>query len=312
MTQPTSIPRRTALAGLGALGLTAGAGVTAASAAPKDAKKGNGPLIGKARRGELHVMSFNIRYDRSGTQPGQADYWGERKPLVTALVKAEQPTLLGVQEALFHQLSAIEAGLPRHRMIGYGREGGSAGEYSSIFYDADRLAVLEWGQFWLSDTPSVIASATWGNQVTRVVVWARMVDRTTNTEFLAINTHFDHESENARVKSAQAILALAAKHPKLPVVVTGDFNSTAKDSGAWRSMVASGPLVDTWEAAGRRLTPAYGTFPNYRDAQVGGNRIDWVLVSPTVKVLEAAINIQRFSGRYPSDHTPVQAVIRFA
>lgn len=304
---PSPVSRRSALAGLGALGLGA-AGVSASNASPK--KDAGAPLIGKARRGELHVMSFNIRYDRSGTRPGQADYWGDRKPLVTRLVKAEQPTILGVQEALYHQLGAIEAGLPGYRMVGYGRDGGSGGEYSSIFYDPKRLTVIEWDQFWLSDTPRVIKSATWGNNVTRIVVWARMVDVTTNTEFLAVNTHFDHESEPARQKSAQVIVDLAKQHKELPVVVTGDFNSPAGDSAAYSTLVGSGAFKDTWEAAARKLTPAYGTFPNYRDPAVGQRRIDWVLASPAVTVLEAAINTATWKGRWPSDHTPVQAVIR--
>ncbi|MBB3090386.1 hypothetical protein [Nocardioides albus] len=69
-------------------------------------------------------MSFNIRYDREGTQPGQPDYWPERKPLVTAFVELEKPTILGVQKAEFGQLGAIEAGLgPKYRMLGFGRDG---------------------------------------------------------------------------------------------------------------------------------------------------------------------------------------------
>lgn len=309
--QTSTFSRRTALAGLGALGVGA-VGITAADAAGRhDTKQGSKSLIGKARRGELHVMSFNIRFDAEGTTPGQADYWGDREPLVTRLVTTEQPTLLGVQEAEFHQLGAIERGLPEHRMVGYGRDGGSGGEYSSIFYDAKRLAVLEWDQFWLSDTPDVIGSATWGSNVTRIVVWARMVDRTTNTEFLAVNTHFDHESENARVESARAIVDLAAEHKDLPVVLTGDFNSDAPGSGAHTTLVESGAFLDTWTAAARHLTSAYGTFPDYEDPVVGAKRIDWILVSPGTTVLEAAINTTTYAGRWPSDHTPVQAVIRF-
>lgn len=308
-----SVSRRTTLAGLGALGLSA-TGVTAAAASSDTpsgwGRRNKGPLIGPTRHRDLHIMAFNIRYDQEGTQPGEPDYWGDREPLVTRLVKVEQPTVLGVQEALYHQLEAIKQGLPEHRMVGYGRDGGSHGEYSSIFYDSQRLTVLEWDQFWLSDTPDVIGSATWGNNVTRIVTWARMIDRSTDEEFIAVNTHFDHESEQARLNSARMIVDLAQEHADTPLVVTGDFNANAGDSAAYTTMVESGVFVDTWEAARKQLTPAYGTFPNYQDSVVGGDRIDWVLTSPGTTVRKAAINTATYRGRWPSDHTPVQALIR--
>lgn len=301
--------RRTLLTGAGLTALAAGLGPALPAQAEENTR---GRLIGRARRHQLHVMSFNIRYDRSTvTQPGDPDHWPDREPLLIRLLRLEQPTLLGIQEALYQQLAAVETGLPGHRMIGYGREGGSHGEYSAIFYDPDRLAVLEWDQVWLSDTPRVIGSKTWGNNVTRIVTWARMVHRHDGTEFLAVNTHFDHQSENARVKSAEALVALRQQFPGLPVVLTGDFNSTAHNSGAYRVMVDSGVYRDTWDVAERKLTPAWNTFPGYQEPIEGNNRIDWILVTDEVRVLEAAINTFRVNGRYPSDHTPVQALIEF-
>lgn len=301
------IDRRSTLAGLGGL---AAAGVIAGHAPTASASPSGRPLIGPAKGRDLHVMSFNIRYDREGTAAGDPDYWPEREPILTDFLALEKPTLLGIQEGLYSQLPAIEEALPRHRMLGYGREGGSRSEYSSIFYEAARFTVVEWDQFWLSDTPEVMGSATWGNRVTRIVVWARMRDHRTGKEFVMVNTHFDHESEEARVKSAQAIAALVATFDgKLPVIVTGDFNSTAGDSGAYTTLVGSGTFRDTWVTARRRLTDAWGTFPNYKDPVLSANRIDWVLATPRVRVAAAAINTYRQNGRYPSDHTPVQALV---
>ena len=39
-------------------------------------------------------------------------------------------------------------------------------------------------------------------------------------------------------------------------------------------------------------------------------RIDWVLASPGVEVLEASITATRPGGVFPSDHLPVQATMR--
>lgn len=301
------ISRRTLIAGAGvAAGLAVAAHPALAEASTRR------PLIGKASRTQLHVMSFNIRYDRSNvTQPGDPDHWPERRPIMIELLKLEQPTLLGVQEVLYQQLAAIEEALPEHRLVGYGRQGGSHDEYSGIYYDPARIEVLEWDQFWLSDTPKVIGSATWGNTVTRIVTWARVRDLYSGKEFAMINTHFDHQSEPARVNSAKAMVELInGGLSGLPLIVTGDFNSSSHNSGAYATLVDSGELIDSWDTAEKQLTPEWNTFAGYRDLVEGGNRIDWILGTDEVRVRKAAINSYREDGRYPSDHLPVQALVQ--
>ena len=316
MPHPHQLSRRGALGAAAALGATlGGAAVVGTSASAAAARRtSEQPLIGRARGADLHVMSFNIRYDREGvTQPGEADHWPDRAPLVTAFLELEKPTLVGLQEAEFNQLPAVEAGLgKRYRMVGFGRDGGAAGEYSSILYDTERLTLEWWDQYWLSDTPDVISSRTWGNTVTRIVTWARFTDHETGRRFVHVNSHFDHQSENARVRSAQTVLAQTRGHQAegLPVLFTADANAAAQQSAPYDVMVTEGGMLDTWLVAPERLTPAWGTFPNYQPPVEGGTRIDWVLTTPDVQVLAAAINPWTLDGRYPSDHTPVQALVR--
>lgn len=269
------------------------------------------PLIGPATGRALHVMSYNIRFHHSSTRTGDPDHWPDRAPRLARLLRLEQPTLLGVQEALHHQLPAVEQALPAgYRMVGYGRAGGSKGEYSAIFYDARRLELLEWDQFWLSGTPELIGSTTWGNDVPRIVTWGRFLDRGTGAELVLVNTHFDHDSEEARDRSAQALVDLVHSFPPgTSVVVTGDFNAEAGGSGAYATLVGSGLLADSWTAAEERLTAEWGTFPDYGEAVEGEERIDWVLAGPGVRVRRAAINTARFAGGHPSDHAPVQALV---
>lgn len=304
------VSRRTILTAAGALGALGASAALAVPASAQTAGAGR-PVIGRARGELLHAMSFNVRYDREGqTRPGEPDYWPERAPLTTEFLRLEQPTILGVQEVEFNQLSAVEEGLGRHyKMVGFGRDGGAAGEYSAIFYDARRLTVKWWDQFWLSDTPKVIGSATWGNTVTRIVTWAELHDSVTGRDFLHINSHFDHQAENARVRSAQVVRDQIAE-TDLPVVFTADCNAAAEGSATYDVLVAEGGLQDTWLAADRQLTPYAGTFPNYGTPNPDGTRIDWILTSPGVEVRAAAINTWTRDGRYPSDHTPVQALLK--
>ena len=163
-----------------------------------------------------------------------------------------------------------------------------------------------------SITPDVIGSATWGNEISRMIIWARLRDVETDTEFAAINTHFDHQSEPSRQKSAEAMVDLfeGGELDGLPTIVTGDFNSPAGDSAAYTTLVTDGPTVDTWETAAEQLTPAWGTFLDYEEPEEGARRIDWILSTEDVTTHEAAINVSTGTdGRWPSDHAPVQVLV---
>ncbi|WP_417233751.1 endonuclease/exonuclease/phosphatase family protein [Arthrobacter sp.] len=269
-----------------------------------------GAMIGPVDGTGLHVMSYNIRLERAETLPGDPDHWPDRRPLLRELLSLEQPTLLGVQEALGSQLDGVAEGLgPGYDMVGYSRDDDSGGERCAIFHDARRLELLAWDQSWLSDTPTTIGSATWGNDVPRILVWAQFRDATTGKVFVHLNTHFDHESEPARIKSAEAIVALADSFAGLPVIVTGDFNAEAGDSGAHAVLTRPGAFADCWDTTRRYASRAWGTFPGYEEPLEGGARIDWILTTPGTTVHRAGTNVWTRSGRYPSDHAPVQAVI---
>lgn len=267
------------------------------------------PLLGPAAGTALHVMSFNVRMPSHATPPGSPDYWPDRMPIMAEFLQRERPTLLGVQEAVPEQMTEIGRMLPGYRSIGGGREVGLLGEASAIFYDAERIRCEIDGQFWLSDTPDHAGSMSWGNSQPRIVTWGRMRDLRTGREFAMLNTHFDHESENARLRSAGAIADFIANElSDVPVIVTGDFNEAIDGAPAHRVLVESG-LAEAWALAQRKLTPDYGTFVDYEEPVVGDDHIDWMLVSPGINVDAVAINTFRQNGRYPSDHLPIQALI---
>jgi endonuclease/exonuclease/phosphatase family metal-dependent hydrolase len=274
----------------------------------------DGALIGPVAPPELHVMTYNIRRRLPHLMPGSPDRWSRRRPLVRRILAAERPAILGVQEALADQVSALADALgSAYRWIGRGRNPSGRGERGPIFYDADRLELTTWRQLALSSTPDVAGSRSWGNLVRRVVVSAEFTDLATGARVLAFNTHLDHLSSRARVESARYLVNLATTasraEPDAAIVVTGDVNADV-DSAVYRRLTETGVLRDTWEAARQRLTPQWGTFSNYRRLRRGGKRIDLILVGPRVVVERTGINAVRFDGAAASDHEPVQAVIR--
>jgi len=270
-------------------------------------------LVGAVAAPDLHVMSFNIRRRVPTLRPGSPDRWETRKRLVRRLLAAEQPTLLGVQEGLIDQVDFVAEALgPHYRWVGHGRHAAGHDEHNPIFFDTRRLELTAWRQHALSATPEIAGSRSWGNITRRVVVSAEFTDSATGGRVLAANTHFDHLSRRSRQNSAAFLLELVRSarvtEPDATIVVTGDLNSSVK-TAVYRDLTAVGRLVDSWDAAAERLTPAWGTFSGYGPRRRDGPRIDFVFVGPGVRVQRAAINAARFDGRAASDHEPVQAVL---
>jgi endonuclease/exonuclease/phosphatase family metal-dependent hydrolase len=266
------------------------------------------PLIGLVPPPALHVMTFNIlRRSRKIIQP-RVGRWTRRREAIAALLAAEQPTLLGIQEAMPDQARAVRDALgARYRFVGRGRERHWRGDGAPLFFDSERLELVDWHQRALSDHPDVPGSTSWGNLAPRIVVTATFRDRVTGTRFLALNTHLDHLSSPSRVRSAEVIREQVAWQP-LPAVVTGDFNAAAP-SPAYRALFAGDVLTDTWVAASVRSTPESGSFGGFGPPRPDGRRIDWIAVSPDIEVERAEINARTVDGRWPSDHVPVQAVV---
>ncbi|NQX12335.1 endonuclease/exonuclease/phosphatase family protein [Microbacteriaceae bacterium VKM Ac-2855] len=266
------------------------------------------PLIGAVPAPGLHVMSYNIRRRMPRAAPGTPDEWKVRKELLLRFLQTEQPSLVGVQEALAHQQSFVTAALgDTYRSVGRGRNADGEGERIPIVYDTRRLELLDWRQLALSATPFKPGARSWGNRIPRILVAARFRDRETRVEFLFVNVHFDHESEPARLESARMIASLAAEDD-LPTIVTGDFNAQV-GSAPYLELAASGELQDAWLIADEQLTPPWATFNGWGPISLEGKRIDWMLTSPSVAVSVVGVNAVRYDGRSASDHEALQAVL---
>lgn len=249
-------------------------------------------------------MTFNIRY---GTANDGDNRWEARRGQLFDLIRAQAPDVIGLQEALHFQIDEILAAVPGYRMVGVGRtDGGQGGEYAAILYRESRLSVRRTNTFWLSDTPDVVKSNTWGAALERICTWALFDDRL-GTPFYLYNLHLDHVSQPAREKSVGLLLdRIGAREPSLPVVVTGDFN-TGESNPVSKAML--GRFRDTF----RVLHPDemdVGTGNQFKLGMTTGDKIDYIFVEPATEVLSAEILRNAVEGRYPSDHFPVVAKIR--
>jgi len=204
---------------------------------------------------------------------------------------------------------ALAADLPEYDWIGTGRDGGSRGEFMAIYYQRERFEPLAYDHFWLSDTPEVIASSTWGNTNRRMVTSVRFKDRRSDKVFHLWNTHLDHALQHAREKAAELIKTRLAKMPSNePVILMGDFNAEATRNPVYDTLTQGIGFTDSWFAAAQRKNETLNSFNGFAKPVFNSARIDWILYRGDAEVTSAEVVVDGSpEGRQPSDHHPVLA-----
>jgi endonuclease/exonuclease/phosphatase family metal-dependent hydrolase len=271
---------------------------------------------------ELRVMSFNVRYSKGVPHEEAAENnWNDRKfprrDRAVRVIREDMPDVLGVQEARELQVVDLREALPEYDFYGVGRDDGKAGgEYAGIFYRKDRVMRADAGSFWLSATPEKPGTSfyTVPGAVPRLASWVRLRDKQSGREVLVLNTHFDHISAAARRKSATLIRERLSQLAKgVPAIVMGDLN-TPEDSAPLRELIGEAPsnrrLIDSYRAIHRERSPEESTFNHWKGTTTG-SRIDFILHTEEFKPTAAAILRTSYQGRWPSDHYPVTATLRF-
>ena len=251
------------------------------------------------------IMTYNIRMN---TPSDGVNAWPLRKDKVVGLIRFHQADIFGVQEALLVQMNDLKNSFPEFDCVGVGRDDGKeAGEFMSIFYKKSRFEKLDAGMFWLSPTPNK-PGLGWDAQCNRTCTWIKLKDKSTGKTFFAFDTHFDHVGKVARVESAKLILKYLAEINKenLPLVLTGDFNST-KDSPAIQQILTV--LNDTRDKCQSTPYGPTGTCGGF-GVKVFDLVIDYIFINSKVEVLRHGVLSDSFGMYYPSDHLPVLAEVQ--
>ncbi|UQB67357.1 endonuclease/exonuclease/phosphatase family protein [Epilithonimonas zeae] len=256
---------------------------------------------------DLKVMTYNIRLS---LESDKENSWDKRKEDALALMNYYHPDYFGVQEAVPQQMTDIKTTLKDYDYVGVGRDDGkNQGEYSAIFYDKNKLEVTKSGTFWLSETPEK-PSKGWDAAYNRVCTYAFFKIKKTGKQFLAMNLHFDHVGDVARVNSAKLILEKVKElNPKnLPLTLTGDFNLT-DDSEPIK--IISKSLDNAFYHSKKPHYGPIGTFTAFDVNTVPKERIDYIFVKGFDVLSNRTINDRRENLLYPSDHFPILADIKF-
>ncbi|MCC3355515.1 endonuclease/exonuclease/phosphatase family protein [Bacillus sp. REN16] len=250
---------------------------------------------------DIRIMTYNVLH----IDENPANKWEERKELIKKLIERESPDIIGTQECLYSQIRDIIEMLPEYEWLGLGRLGGSNGDFMTIYFRKDRFVLLEYDHFWLSDTPEIIGSMTFGNETPRMVTWGKFLDRRTGNVFYHMNTHLDYLCEEARKKAAVLIQTKVKEfQSNLPVFLTGDFN-TDINTEPYDILTKLGSFKDTWDLAREHVNKTLGTKNDFIDKTGGDSRIDWILSKGVQSVKSIKIIDDCVEGSFPSDHFAV-------
>lgn len=253
----------------------------------------------------MRLMTFNLRFATPTDGPNE---WQFRKELVAEVILNHLPDLLGTQEGTVPQLLYLEEHLTGYRPLTAHRRVDPTCQYPTIFYRADRFDVQESSEFWLSETPQVHRSQSWGSAFPRLVTYGLFRERGRPTWFYFINTHLDHVSEAARREGARMIRDFFFPL-NLPMILAGDFNEPPEDAVYRLFIQAGSPFRDTFRAV-QPPAPEAPTQHGF-DGRPRGSRIDWILATPPFQVQRVAIVTDNREGRYPSDHFPYEAEVDY-
>ena len=248
----------------------------------------------------LQFMTYNLRYDNPNDGENR---WDLRKEFLRDQLKFFEPDVMGIQEGLKHQLDYLDVELSAYAYIGVGRDDGKEkGEYTAIFYKAERLKLIKESTFWLSESPDEI-SVGWDAALERICTYALFEEKDSGQKFYVFNTHFDHRGEKARRKSAQLILKQikALNEEDYPVILMGDLNLTP-ETKAIKSI--NKKLEDARYAAAVAFGPD-ATFTGFDFSKAPQRRIDYIFASDNIEVRKYAVLTDSQNQKYPSDHFPV-------
>ena len=263
------------------------------------------PQFASAQNAELKVMSYNIRM---GSANDGTNSWVYRCGGTIEMLEDQMPDVFGVQEALKDQLDFIKEFADNYKWVGVGRDDGKkAGEYMAIFWNKKTMKLIDWGTFWLSETPNE-PSMGWDAACMRTATWALMKDKRTGKRFYFVNTHLDHVGVEARKNGLKLIVdSIAEINPEgYPMVLTGDFNI--------KPTAAELKGLDSCMKSARKFaskTDSHATFNNWGKAKAD-EIIDYIYYSGFSSCLEyQTVTKKYYDRKFISDHYPIFARLIF-
>ncbi len=219
----------------------------------------DGTLFANERNGDVRVIFYNnLGYSESGAPV-------IRQPLQKELIETYAPDVLGLQEytPAYHTNFTSVLTSMGYTVIS------TTGNYTPIFYKADKLEVVTTG-YTVYDCPAP-------TDMSKGVTWAVFRVKKTGKLLAVFNTHFMYNRDDnndgvkddhttSRVSNANEIMELIqsvqSQYAGISVVMGGDLNSQKGSSP--HNVLTAGGMVHAWDKAEtKNNTRGYHTYSTY-------------------------------------------------
>lgn len=250
---------------------------------------------------EIKILSVNAVNFDGGLLP-----WQNTADSFSQSVIASQSDLIAVQSAPNELFSYLGDCLSDDYACL--REQDAAGN-NTVFYKKERFALLEQGNFFLSDTPSK-RSRFGGAAQDRICAWAAFEERASSIRFFHMNTAPERNS-SVLLKCIPLILSAGAKY-EVPTVLTGDF-ACPKGSYIYKSLTSAvfKDACETFGSVDESLTDrAMSYFKNIKSAHGG----EYIFVNHLAEPLKGGksneILVGESSGLFDGAYAVVNLISR--
>ena len=265
------------------------------------------------------VMTCNIRITGlEADAPYPERVWENRRNLCVNTILKRKPDFFCLQEVIYDSYEYFKKRCSAYSS--YGFVGPEMDAYSEgyhnigknvIFFRKDKFELVSSGCYWLSDSPLIGGSMSWGTTRARHCNWVRLREIKTGKEIRLLNVHLDHLSDSARREQIKLVINECAQYShSFPQVMCGDFNSG----------IANAPILyihnqQDWSEMYEDIhgKKEFGfTCHNFLGDQrkKKGKRIDFIFHRGAIETLSCNIVTDHEGTMYPSDHYFVDATFR--
>jgi endonuclease/exonuclease/phosphatase family metal-dependent hydrolase len=247
------------------------------------------------------LISSNIRFDNPSDG---VNAWPHRREIFTQAILTHSPDIIATQEGRFDQLKDFQALLKDYDIVDHHRSWIKERMYPTFFVKKGTLDIIRSDDWWLSRTPEIAGSLSFGSAFPRLMTWMRVQPKESEKTLLVVNTHLDHVKRETRVEQIKVLLKeiTRLKDTGSRLVIMGDFNDDPESDVRSELLGQFPELQDSWSLFNQQEESSHHRFDGKIDR---GSRIDWILVEQSISIHECFHDKREIRGQYPSDHFPV-------
>jgi len=265
----------------------------------------------------IKIATYNIR--RAGLEKDVKNLWESRKPMVFDLINSIAPDVIGFQEVVKNQFDDLRTVLAHYGSFGEPRNMFASGwlqnsvvkhpsakdEHNPIFYNKERLELLEYGTFGINPTSTYLP---------RACTWGKFRDKQTGQLFYVYNTHLSNTEKGikgwfvtsagkTRREQIKMIMHDVTRRTQgLPVIFMGDLNTNLRGKYKLRILADAGFVYA--RSIAEKVVGSVKTRTGWNNSEL--KSIDHIFIKSPQKSSVALYEVvESPKGVFPSDHRPV-------